>query len=46
MSTGPRLTLSYAESLALGLLRRWSPYCHQITGAGSVRRREPPEGDV
>lgn len=46
MSTGTRMSLTAARSIALGLLWRLAPAAERIEIAGSIRRGRPDVGDI
>ena len=46
MSTGPRLPLSVAETVALRIVSSLKPWCERIEVAGSIRRKCPDVGDI
>ena len=46
MSSGVRVPLAGARSIALGILWRLSPSCERIEIAGSIRRGRPDVGDI
>lgn len=46
MSQGIKKPLTEAQEVAIELLQKLSPFCHQIMIAGSIRRGKPMVGDI